>query len=134
MNPKQFLTVAGAGQVLLSVVGFLGVFSPETTPFFWLDDGENVAHLLLGLAALAVVFVPGLNDVLAPHYKPLVIVGGVMALFFGAYGFVVAGTPPPNTFGVANLENPSDNLLHLIVGAWALLAAFIPRTATEPAT
>lgn len=133
MNPKQFLTIGGAVLVLLSVVGFLGVFSLQSTPFFWLDNGENVAHLVLGVVALGVVFVPGLNDALAPYYKPLVILVGIVALFFGVYGFVVAGAPAPNTFGLANLENPSDNLLHLIVGAWALVAAYLPSAAPAPA-
>ncbi|HKZ86058.1 MAG TPA: hypothetical protein VJ793_20680 [Anaerolineae bacterium] len=32
----------------------------------------------------------------------------------------------PNTFGVANLESPADNLLHLVVGIWALYAALRP--------
>jgi hypothetical protein len=42
------------------------------------------------------------------------------------YGFLQAGQPVPNTFGLANLENPADNLLHLVVGAWALYAAWRP--------
>ncbi len=44
MNPKQFLTVGGAILLLLAIVGYLGVFSTEGS-FFWLDSGENVAHL-----------------------------------------------------------------------------------------
>jgi len=133
VNPKQFLIIAGAAQVLLSLVGFLRVFGPETTPFFWLDNGQNVVHLWLGLGALAMVFIPALNSVVAPHYKSLVVAGGVMALSVAAYGFLVADAPPLNTFGLANLENPSDNLLHLIFGAWALLAAFGPSTRPKPA-
>jgi len=31
-----------------------------------------------------------------------------------------------NTFGVANLESPADDILHLVVGVWALAAAFRP--------
>ena len=122
MNPKQFLAVGGAILLLLAIVGYLGVFSTEGS-FFWLDSGENVAHLFLGVVALAAVYVPGLNSTLAPYYKPIVILVGVIALFFGVYGFVVAGNPVPNTFGY-NLESPADNLLHLVVGAWAMWAAF----------
>lgn len=122
MNPKQFLTVGGATLLLLAIVGYLGVFSTEGS-FFWLDSGENVAHLFLGVVALAAVYVPGLNSALAPYYKPIVILVGVIALFFGVYGFLVAGNPVPNTFGY-NLESPADNLLHLVVGAWAMWAAF----------
>jgi len=123
MNPKQFLTVGGAILLLLGIVGLLGVFNQESTPFFWLDSGENTAHIFLGVVALAAVYLPGLNKALEPYYKPIVILVGVIALFFGLYGFVVAGSPVPNTFGVANLESPADNLLHLVVGAWALWAS-----------
>lgn len=126
MNPKQFLTIGGAVLVLLSLIGFTGVLNQQATPFFFLTAGENVAHLVLGVVALAAVFVPGLNSLLAPLYRPIVILVGIIAVFFGLYGFAVGGAPVPNTFGVANLENPSDNLLHLIVGAWALWAAFRP--------
>ncbi len=130
MNPKQFLTVGGVVLVVLAVIGFLGVLTQSSTPVFWLDTGENVAHLVLGVVALAAVFVPGLNSALAPFYKALVVAVGVVALFFGLYGFVVAGAPAPNTFGLANLENPADNVLHLLVGVWALYAALVgPRTA-----
>jgi len=122
MNPKQFLTVGGAILVLLAIVGYLGVFSAEGS-FFWLDSGENNAHLFLGVVALAAVYVPGLNSALAPYYKPIVILVGAISLFFSVYGFIVAGNPVPNTFGY-NLESPADNLLHLVVGAWALWAAF----------
>ena len=51
---------------------------------------------------------------------------GVIALFFALYGFLNAGGAEPNTFGLANLENPSDNLLHLVVSVVALAAAFAP--------
>ncbi len=132
MNPKQFLTIGGAILVLLAIVGFTGVLNQQSTPFFWLDTGENVGHLILGLVALGVVFVPGLSELLAPYYKPLVVLVGIVGLFFGAYGFFVAAAPPYNAFGVANLENPSDNLLHLIVGAWALWAGLRPGAAATP--
>jgi len=47
-----------------------------------------------------------------------------VALFFAVYGFLVGGNPAPNTFGISNLESPLDDLLHLVVGAWALYAAW----------
>lgn len=83
--------------------------------------------------ALAAVYVPGLNTALKPYYKPIVVLVGIIALFFGLYGFLVAGNPALNTFGVANLENPFDNLLHLVVGVWALWAAFGKGMAAQPA-
>lgn len=129
MNPKQFLQFGGAILVILGVVGLLPVFTKANTPWFYLDTGENVAHIGLGVVAIAAAYV--LTD--AALQKWLVAVVGVVALFFGVYGFVVAGQPEPNTFGLANLESPADNLLHLVVGAWALYAAFMGRTSMATA-
>jgi uncharacterized protein DUF4383 len=130
MNPKQFLQFGGAILVILGVVGLLPVFTKTNTPWFWLDTGENVAHIVLGVVAIAAAYV--LKD--ANLQKWLVAVVGVVALFFGVYGFVVAGAPEPNTFGISNLESPADNLLHLVVGAWALYAAFMGRQVTSATT
>ena len=123
-TPRGFLTYGGAILLLLGIVGFLGVFSQSSFPSFYLDAGENVAHTALGIVALAIVFVPGLNDAFAPYYRWIVILLGVVALFFAVYGLVVGGNAAPNTFGLANLESPLDDLLHLVVGVWALYAAW----------
>ena len=131
MNPRQFLIAGGAVLLLLGIIGYLNVFNRESTPFFWLDAGENLAHTVLGVVALAAVFVPGLNDALAPLYRWIVILVGVLALFFAVYGFLQAGAPEPNTFGVANLENPADNILHLVVAIWAFVAAFGPGATAD---
>jgi uncharacterized membrane protein HdeD (DUF308 family) len=129
--PRLFLIYGGAVLLLLGIVGYLGIFSEESTPWFWLDPGENLAHTVLGIVALAAVYVPGLNDALRPYYRWIVILVGVIALFFAVYGFIQAGAAEPNTFGLANLENPSDNLLHLVVGIVALAAAFAPSREPE---
>jgi hypothetical protein len=125
--PRLFLTVGGAVLLLLGIVGYLNVFTESGTPAFWLDNGENLAHTVLGIVALAAVFVPGLNTALAPYYRPIVGLVGAIALFFAVYGFLQpAGTgADPNTFGVSNLENPSDNLLHLVVGIVAFAAIWV---------
>ena len=131
MNPRQFLLIGGIVLLLLGIVGYLGVFS-DTKSAFYLDTGENVAHTVLGIVAIAAAYL--LKD--ASLQRWLVIVVGVVALFFGVYGFIVAGNTPPNTFGISNLESPADDILHLVVGIWALAAAFMPRgmMATAPNT
>ena len=133
MNPRQFLMLGGIVLLLLGIVGYLGVFSEQNTPFFWLDAGENLAHTVLGVVALAAVFVPGLNNALAPLYRWIVILVGILALFFGVYGFLVpeGSSANPNTFGVSNLESPADNILHLVVAVWAFVAAFGPGGAED---
>ena len=132
--PRLFLTVGGAVLLLLGVVGYLNVFTESGSPNFWLDGGENLAHTVLGVVALAAVFVPGLNTALAPYYRAIVGLVGAIALFFAVYGFLQpAGTAGhPNTFGVSNLENPADNLLHLVVGLVAFAAVFMRGSETAP--
>jgi hypothetical protein len=123
-TPRGFLMYGGAVLLILGIAGFFILNNPSLS-FFWLDNSENVAHTALGIIALAAVFVPGLKEMLAPYYRPIVILLAVVALFFGVYGFILpAGSPAaPNTFGLANLEL-GDNLLHLVVAAWAFAAAF----------
>lgn len=125
-TPRGFLMTGGVVLLVLGLIGFVALNGPASaagTSFFVLDTGENVAHTALGLVALAAVYVPGLNSALEPFYKWIVILVGLIALFFGVYGFLVAGGASPNTFGISNLEL-GDNLLHLVVAAWAFLAAF----------
>jgi uncharacterized membrane protein len=126
-TPKGFLTYGGAVLLLLGIVGYLGIFSESAVPAFYLDSGENIAHTALGIIALAIVFVPGLNTMFAPYYRPIVILLGIVALFFAIYGFAVGGNAAPNTFGVANLESPADDILHLVVAAYAFYAAWRPQ-------
>jgi hypothetical protein len=126
-TPKGFLTYGGAILLLLGIVGFLGIFSKANVPAFYLDNGENIAHTFLGIVALAIVFIPGLNSMFAPYYRWIVILLGIVALFFAVYGFYVGGNADPNTFGVSNLESPADDILHLVVGVWALYAAWRPQ-------
>jgi len=130
-TPRGFLISGGAVLLVLGILGFFVLNNPSLS-FFWLDSSENVAHVALGGIALAAVYVPGLNDTLRPYYKWIVILVGLIALFFGVYGFLVTGDASgKNTFGLANLEL-GDNLLHLVVAAWAFAAAY--WTAREPMT
>jgi hypothetical protein len=124
LTPRGFLQYGGIVLLLLGIVGYLGIFSDKSVLEF--DAGENVAHTFLGIVALAILYVPGLNTAFAPYYKWIVAILGVVALFFGVYGFLNAGVAYPNTFGISNLESPLDNVLHLVVGVWALWAAFYP--------
>lgn len=126
MNPKQFLTLGGAILVLVAVLGFIGIIgpTPEKSVFgatWYFDTGENVAHLVLGVVALAAAFM-----VDAKLQRMLCQVFAVVALFFGLYGFV-AGPGPNNAFGLANLENPLDNILHLVIGGWAAYVSWFAK-------
>ena len=117
MNPKQFLQIGGVILVLLGVIGFL---APNIGgDFLYFDMAENWAHLVLGV--VAIVLAPmAIGDL----KKWVVVIVGLVALFFGIAGFMVTSNSAPNFYGVTNLENPSDNVLHVVVGIWALWAAF----------
>ena len=117
MNSKQFLTLGGIILVLVAVLGYFGPIGPTSGASvfgstWWFDNYENVAHLVLGVVALiaAVAF---------PHslQKPLVIIVGLVALFFAYWSAFVS-----TDFYGAGLQNPPDTILHLVVGVWALWA------------
>lgn len=115
MTPKLFLQWGG---IVLLVLGILGIVAPNIGgKALYFDAGENWAHTILGIVAL--IASARLNE---SAQRSLVGIVGVAALFFGIWGFVVAGKPAPNFYGLTNLENPIDNLLHLVVGIWAFLA------------
>ena len=110
--------------LLVGLVGFIGILN--NVDFFSLDTGENIAHVGLGVIGLAAGF--GIKDTRV--HRGLTAVVGITALIFGLLGwFLPSGGAllngafaKPNFFGLANLESPSDNLLHLFVAAWAIWA------------
>lgn len=115
MNPKTFLRWGG---IILLVLGILGFIAPNiggTLFKFW--PGENWAHTILGVVALLAAYRLGESA-----QRTLVWIVAVVALVAGIWGFFVAGRAAPNFLGV-NLDNPVDNLLHIVVGIWGVLAA-----------
>ncbi|MBI3420564.1 MAG: hypothetical protein HY006_00700 [Candidatus Sungbacteria bacterium] len=119
MNPKQFLTIGGAVLVLVGILGFVGVIGPGTDALFgaawYFDNAENWAHLVLGVVGLIAAFAFP-----ASLQKPLVLLLGVVGVLVGIYS-AVSDVP---LLG-ANLENPADTLLHILVGLWALASSLM---------
>jgi len=78
---------------------------------WWFDTSENIAHLVLGIVGLAAAFA-------APDSlrRPVVMLVGVLAIFFTLYNFF------SKQFLGANLESPLDLILHLVVGIWAFMS------------
>jgi len=118
MNPKQFLQIGGVVLILVAILGFVGVIGPTAAQSifgdFWVFDNlENWAHLVLGVVALGALFVVPAN-----LHKPLVMLVGVVALFFGLWSLFIS-----EMFLGAGLQNPADTVLHLAIGVWALWAA-----------
>lgn len=131
LHPTNVLKLGGAVLVLLGVVGATGI--TNSWDFFNLDAGENVAHIGLGVVGLAVGF--GTKD--ERIHRGLVAILAVTGLAFGIGGFLLApgSFAKGNFLGLANLENPSDNVLHLVVGIWTAASAltYRPRMAMETA-
>lgn len=113
MNPKTFLMWGGIVLLVLAVVGFLGFRIGDT---LWFDAGENWAHTILGVVAVLAAY-----RLTESAQRTLTWIVAIAALVAGIWGFFVAGRPSPNFFG-ANLET-IDNLLHVVVGIWGVLAA-----------
>ena len=134
MYPRLFLSAGGSILLLLGVVGYANLFTEGGSPTFWLDPAENALHGGLALLALGALFVPGLNRWLVPHQPVIVALIAVVLTFLGVIGFALpAGSSAHlNLFGVANLESPVDNLLHLVVGIVAA-ASVIVRPGSEAA-
>jgi hypothetical protein len=118
MDSKQFLTWIGWILLALGVLGF--IWPNVGGAYLYFDSVENWAHTLLGVVALVIAY--GVKDM--QTLKWVATVYGTVALVIGVWGFLVAGNSEPNFYGVANLENPLDNLVHLIIGVWGLWAAW----------
>ncbi|MFO0704912.1 MAG: hypothetical protein U0517_03020 [Candidatus Andersenbacteria bacterium] len=127
MNAKQFLLIGGIVLLLVGVIGFFGIIgpTPDQSIFgdaWWFDNGENWAHTILGVVALILAFaVPAMVQ------KWVVVLLGIIGVLVGIYSIF---TP---AFLGANLENPADSILHLAIGIWALLAAFLGKNGSSSA-
>jgi len=122
MNPKQFLLIGGLVLLVLGLLGYATGGNDTVGPLgttLWLTNGENVAHTVLGIVAILAAYLLG-----AAARKWLVIVVGLVALYYGVIGFTLGLTNPPslNYQDVANLEL-LDNLIHLVVAGWAFWAS-----------
>lgn len=118
LTPNGFLKVGGIVLLALGILGFLLQDVRLLGEAFYLDFAENIAHTVLGIVALIAAY-----SIPEGAQRGLVWIVGVVALLFAVWGFLVAGNQAPNWYGVSNLENPLDNLLHLVVGVWAVWAA-----------
>jgi hypothetical protein len=125
LSPTTVLRLGGAVLLLLGIIGLTGV--TNSIAFFNLDSGENIAHVALGIVGLGAGF--GTKN--ADLHRWLVAFIAISGLFTGIYGFTLAAGDEMhrNFFGLANLENPADNVLHLVVGLWAAAAAYLNKPA-----
>lgn len=127
MTPKKFLLWGGLVLAIVAFLGFWGVIGPTAEDSFfgaswWFGNGENWAHLIIGLIAFIAGFALPTGS-----QRGLVIIVGIIAVLIGVYSVF------RQEFLGANLENPADTILHIVIGLWALLAAKkagLPMTTT----
>ncbi|MEX2211869.1 MAG: hypothetical protein WD689_08930 [Gaiellaceae bacterium] len=126
MNPRQFLQLGGIVLILVGILGFVGVIGPDAddsifSDDWWFDNGENVAHTVLGVAGVTAAYVFPAN-----LHRPLVLLIGALGIFFGVYNLF------SEEFLGSDLQNPFDTILHFVVGGWALFAAWYGRSMASP--
>lgn len=128
LSPKGFLLWGGIILVALAVLG-VSVLGPSVDQSllganFWLDNTENVLHLLFGVVALAAYFLLKDENLL----KWLVVLVFLVALAATVVGVMNGSSPVDNTniFGLAstNLESPWDDVLHGFVTLWAAVVLY----------
>ncbi len=126
MNPKQFLLIGGIILLVLGLVGFIFPNPIGNTSIVQFDIWENWIHTLLGIAAIVFAFV---LPAVAQRWLTLIV--GAVAIFFTGAGFALIGQDFPNLWSGANLENPVDNVIHLLVGIWGLTVGGISLKAAS---
>ncbi|MBI2324070.1 MAG: hypothetical protein HYU87_03795 [Chloroflexi bacterium] len=134
---NALLTSAGFlrfGGIVLLLVGVAGLVGIPGQSFWAFTDGEDIAHLALGIVGVGAGF--GLKN--AGLHRLLTIVVFATAIVFALWGLILpsggAFTAPdkfatPNFYGLANLESPMDSILHLVVAVWSGLALWMERRA-----
>lgn len=122
---RLYAKIVGVVVLLVGIVGLVAG-DPEDglLGLFNIDVTEDIVHLVTG-GLLAYVGFGGSNSAV----KSVVTALGVVYLLVGILGFV-----DPELFGlIPNGYNVADNILHLVLGALALLAA-LGNTAKEGTT
>lgn len=115
-----FLKVGGAILVLVGILGFFGIIGPTADSlfgdFWYFDSAENWAHLVLGVVALGLAFWGP-----AEIKKWVTILVGAIAILAALWSVLGVIPEGKNLLG-AQLQNPADTVLHVIVGVWGLVA------------
>lgn len=120
VNPVIYWRVSavalGAVALLGIVLNSFGIGDLLGANFLAFDWGHNILHVVLAVAAA--IF--GWGNLGAGITKTFAIVFGFVYALLGVLGFFVAD------LGILNLEI-GENLVHLVLGAWALTAGFAAR-------
>lgn len=120
LSPKGFLQVGGVVLVLVAILGYVGLIGPTSDSLFgdywYFDNAENIAHLVLGVVALIASVA-----ISSSLQRYLTVAVGVLSLVV-ALASIIGPIPMGTTVLGAALQNPFDTVLHIVVGVWAVLA------------
>jgi Domain of unknown function (DUF4383) len=111
---KTFARVAGWLALLLGILGF---FVTDLLGLIQFDLTTNIVNLVLGVIGIAAA--QNANGA-----KAYALWLGAIYLIFGIIGFFFV------ELAGMHLE-VTENLLHIVLGAWGLYAAFSGKSATE---
>lgn len=116
------------GGLILFVWGIASWFVPfEEGDDFYTDTGYNTFYLVVGFLVtwMGATWNPELRRIWTLYV-------GVLFLAVAAAGWIVVGRDAPN-LGITNLENPTDNMIHLGLGVlFLLMAKFAKPDAVYP--
>ena len=119
MNPKYFLSAAGAVMIIVGILGLVGGMigpAPGDSLFgsFWYFNNVEIwAHLVVGILAVAIaLFLSDKAKRVASVIIGIALVGIGTYSLFGNVDFLGA-----------HLEHPADTFFNLIFGVWALVSA-----------
>lgn len=108
--------------LVLTAVGIAGFFvDSQAGDLYDLGTGQSIAYLIMGVASLLV------GEVWNSDWKRAFL--GLEGLFFlivAIAGFAIAGGSG-HDLGIFNVENPWENLAHLLLGLIFLGTALYPR-------
>ncbi len=125
LNTQRFLMYGGAILLLLALVGYIGLGPTANNSLFgsafYLDQAENLGHLVAGVFALSVWKLAKTDRWLRTWSGIL----GVLALVVAVVGFLNFNVSTPNAGG-ANFELV-DNIIHLGLALWGFWVAFMPE-------
>ncbi len=117
-RPRGFLRFGGGIIFIIGLLGIAGLMGPSPAQsifhsYWWLGERESLAFFIVGLA---LVFISFAAPAILQRY--IVIIFGIFEILIGLYVFF-----DRSIFGIS-LENPSDLMLHLFIGGWALYSVY----------
>lgn len=124
MTPKKFLGLGGIVFIAIALLGMLHLLGPAANDSFfssrwYFDNVENWTYLTIGIIAVLLAFTAP-----AAIHRGITSLIGIAALLLGLWAFFF-----PNASLATHLQSPSDPILLLVIGLWALWSLKVTKMA-----